>query len=165
MPDIASKLCYAWISSLLVNDDKDYCLRSRIAKIQIAQLNGGYQNTCWELLAGQTLGLPVFGNIPYRKYTTYHPSFMLLTSTAIFHLDTCVIQLAMLTLLACLPLVFWCWRCTVATSNGLLDSSAGGFQLRSALIGLIWNEPGPFQRVCSSCHINLLVNWCWTLYQ
>lgn len=57
------------------------------------------------------------------------------------------------------------WRCTIATFYGLLDSATGGFQLRSPLIGLILNRPGPFQRVCSSCRINLLVNWCWTLYQ
>lgn len=57
------------------------------------------------------------------------------------------------------------WRCTIATFYGPLDSSTGGFQPRSPLIGLILNQPGPFQRVCSWCRINLLVNWCWTLYQ
>lgn len=57
------------------------------------------------------------------------------------------------------------WRCTIATFYGPLDSSTGGFQSRSPLIGLILNQSGPFQRVCSWCRINLLVNWCWTLYQ
>lgn len=103
---------------------------------------------------------------PYRK----HGSITLLTSAAISHLDTCVIQLAALTLLACLPLLWLPGAnpLTLHNSNFLWAAGLvcwGIFLLRSPLIGLILNQPGPFQRVCSSFRINLLVNWCWTLHQ
>lgn len=102
---------------------------------------------------------------PSRKQGSITP----LTSAAISHLDTRVIQLAALTLLACLPLL-WLLDAnplTLHSSNFLWAAGlvCRGILAEVRLIGLILNQPGPFQRVCSSCCINLLVNWCWTLYQ
>lgn len=68
---------------------------------------------CWFGHTGSVM-LPVFGALHHKQSTlSISPPFRkqhsvtLLTSAAISHLDNRVIQLALLTLLACIPLFFW----------------------------------------------------------